>query len=280
MKIAEIQEKVCNLIEQAVQKAITLEKTEKQNGKILQNNPVARLLLSPSMVNIGETMLKGYLNAQIKQNIAILDKETLGIIHGLFVTGETKYLTSRRQWVAYKPACELLQANGIEDETLLYNLFHYVPGAMVFIRNRGKILIGVRSANLAGTHAGMISFPAGMIAPYELVEEAARRELGEETGLTDIKFEEVFAPVRNPDAPSTTFCVEASTNQTDVKSTFEMKGKKFIWVSFGRVLHPAIRGEMQPLIDAFAAQSIDIGREPKIAPDALAGLKIFYPDFI
>lgn len=273
MKIAELQEKICALIEQAVQKSIDHEETERQAGKILENNPIARLLISPWTDKVGVTIFASDLNV-FQQTIYLRDETSRK--EGLFITGRTNYLTSRRQWSAYKPACELLRANGIEDEALLYNLFHYVPGAMVFVHNRGNILIGVRSANLAGTHAGMISFPAGLISPSERVKEAARRELGEETGLENIKLFPEIAPVRNPDAPSTTFCVAAETSQSAVKETFEMKGKKFIWVSFEQVLYPAIHGEMQPLIDTFAAHEIDVGPDPKIAPDALAGLKIFY----
>lgn len=57
---------------------------------------------------------------------------------------------------------------------------HPKVGVAVLVRNEGKILVGKRK----GSHgAGQWALPGGLIELWETPEEAAKRELYEETGL-------------------------------------------------------------------------------------------------
>ena len=52
------------------------------------------------------------------------------------------------------------------------------------VDGRLPVLLTVRS-HRTGSHKGQVSFPGGHLDPHETAEEAAARELTEETGLTD-----------------------------------------------------------------------------------------------
>lgn len=269
MDLGQLQSEIRRLIAASARQAEAREDAERRSGKLLVNGLVARLMFPPLLPDeIPETFFpQSYELAHLYE-----DGETRP---RLLVVGETRYLASRHQWGAYKPALKILQDNGIEDESLLYSLFHYVLGVIVFVKNNGRILIGLRSANLGGTHTGMLSFPAGLMEPGETLSRAAFGELNEESGIGAVQFDLRIVAVRNPDAPSTTFCMMAETVQSKVRETFEAKGKKFIWVSIADVLRPALVGDTKPMVAAFRAQGIDIPDEVKIAPDAFEGLNKF-----
>lgn len=269
MHLGRIQSDIRRLIVESVRQAEAREEAERKSGKILTNGPVARLMFPPLPPDeVPETFFpQSYELVSLYEDGKIQPR--------LLVMGETRYLVSRRQWGAYKVALRILQDHGIEDEALLYSLFHYVPGVMVFVKDNGRILIGLRSGNLGGTHTGTLSFPAGLMEPGETLTRAAFGELNEESGIGAVQFDPRVVAVRNPDAPSTTFCVRAETTQSKVRETFEVKGKKFIWVSVVDVLCPALVGDMKPMTAVFRAQGIDVSEDVKIAPDADEGLKKF-----
>jgi 8-oxo-dGTP pyrophosphatase MutT (NUDIX family) len=192
------------------------------------------------------------------------------------VTGETTYLTTRRMWKAYHYVLALLKSRGIKDEVYLYNLFHYIPGTASVVESNNSILVGVRSQRLAGTHPGMVSIPAGLMKPRELINETNQRELKEESGIPAGKITKIIA-VRHPDAPSFTFMCKVSTEQEEIRETYEAKGKTFIWVNKDRILLPAIvDGDNQPLVEELRKQKINVSNNLQIAPDILEGLKRMY----
>ena len=189
------------------------------------------------------------------------------------ITGETTYFTSRRMWSAYPLAIQLLRKNGIMDEVCLYGLFHYLPGvAYVVERKEGRLkffLLGVRSEQLAGTHTGMVSVPAGLLEPGENIVGA--RELLEETGIEIGKATYTIA-ARNPDAPNTTFIHRVSTSQKNIKETYEAKGKTFIWVKGEILANTIIARNTTPLAREFRRQGIKVSNSLQIAPDILQAL--------
>lgn len=252
---------------------MAIEKAEIRSGKVLRNDPKSRLLYPPFLLanpppiahdQTVETLHLWFPSNNSAQNMAI-------------VTGETTYFTSRRMWPAYPLAIQLLRKNGIMDEACLYGLFHYLPGvAYVVEREEGRFnffLLGVRSEQLAGTHTGMISVPAGLLEPGEKIVGA--RELLEETGIKIGEATYTIA-VKNPDAPNTTFVHRVSTSQKDVKETYEAEGKTFIWVEGETLANAIITGDMTPLAQKFRRQEIEVPDSLQIAPDILRGFTFLH----
>lgn len=69
--------------------------------------------------------------------------------------------------------------------------FMVAVGAIIEFKNTGKILILKRNKNL-DWHAGEWEIHYGRMGQFEDVETSLRREIKEETGLTDIK---IIAPL-------------------------------------------------------------------------------------
>lgn len=258
--------RIRELVAKTVEESKAREEDERAAGKILENNPVARQMAEAQSRDFGRVPE----GSEYFQRF-VCPSSFSGTLY-LF-TGTTRYLESRRQWKAYQSAVDLLCEVGRQDEDPLYTIFHYVPGVMIFVTNQDRILAGIRSRQLAGTHVGMVSFPAGLVKPGELLEDAAWRQLGEESGIHHLEVKPVAVDVRNPDAPQTTYCFKGVTKEHELHETFEAEGKTFIWVSVRDCLDPAIAGDMRPMIAAFRARGINVPDDLRIAPDALEGLK-------
>lgn len=266
--------RIREMVAEAVREAEAKEDDERRAGKVLVDNPVARQMAAATPIHWGAIPA----GSEYYECISCLNSSKQPVELYLF-TGTTRYLESRRQWKAYKPAVELLREYGIwnrEGEDPLYGIFHYVPGVMVFITNGDRILAGVRSRNLAGTHVGMVSFPAGLMKPGETLDDAAIRQLKEESGIDFPEFDYDAAEARNPDAPQTTFCFRMATKQREVRETFEAEGKTFVWVNLQDSMMPALKGDVKPLITEFRKQRIELADDVRIAPDAAEGLRQFF----
>ena len=259
---------------EAGREAEAKEEDERREGKVLINNPVARQMAEATPIHCGAIPA----GSEYYELISCLNSSKEAVDLYLF-TGTTRYLESRRQWRAYKPAVELLRDEGIyksKGEDPLYGIFHYVPGVMDFITNGDRVLAGVRSRQLAGTHMGMLSFPAGLVKPGETLDDAAMRQLNEESGIVFPEFNRDAVEARNPDAPQTTYCFRMATKQLEVRETFEAEGKTFIWVNLQDSVMPALEGDVKPLIKEFRKRGIEITDDVRIAPDAAEGLRKFF----
>ncbi|PIR12981.1 hypothetical protein COV49_03695 [Candidatus Falkowbacteria bacterium CG11_big_fil_rev_8_21_14_0_20_39_10] len=268
----QLQKDVLNLIKVAVGKATKEEEPERQAGKNLFDGPISRLILPPTLAKNLSTTSADYLQETVSMQLPGISE----IQQVKMVTGATTYLTARRMWQAYHYVLALLKSRGIEDESCLYNLFHYIPGTASAVEFGDNILVGVRSQRLAGTHPGMVSVPAGLMRPGELICEGNHRELYEESGIPAGEITKIIA-VRHPDAPSFTLMCKVQTEKSKIAKTYEAKGKTFIWVDKRRILLPAIiDGDIQPLVDEFREQNIDVPNNLQIAPDILEGLQRMY----
>lgn len=263
---------ILGLIKVAADKAMGEEESERQAGKVLFDGRISRLIYPPALAETLTIVPTDFIQETILMQLpGISEMQKVKI-----VTGETTYLTTRRMWKAYHYVLALLKSRGIKGEICLYDLFHYIPGTASVVESKNSVLVGVRSQRLAGTHPGMVSVPAGLMKPKEIISETNQRELKEESGIPAGKITKIIA-VRHPDAPSFTFMCSVSTEQEEVKETYEAKGKTFIWVNKDRILLPAIvDGDNQPLIEEFHKHRIDVPNNLQIAPDILEGLKRMY----
>lgn len=269
-----LRQRIERMINDEIEHALEREVRERESGKVLTDNPVARLLMPPAeerTLSVGVDTFVSPLTLTLPQS-----NEQISMITHL---GVTSYLTSRRMWPAYPKVIALLHSLGIHDETCLYELFHYLPGIAAIVErdtNLGVyVLVGIRSATLAGTHTGMVSVPAGLMRAHEKVTDAMKRELDEETGITSM---EILATVasRNPDAPNTTFVFRVQTREVDVHETYEAKGRKFIWVNRDDALFPAVQGNGSKLVESFRTAGIELPDDVDIAPDIHEGLRRIY----
>ena len=241
----ELKERIQILIDRAVAVAMDGEEAERSAGKVLNDNPLVRLL-SP----IDQTSFKP---EQIR-------------------LGRTSYLTSRRMWKAYPEARALAGS----ELTVIYELFHVLLGTAALVelgRGGDQVLVGVRSSQLAGPHAGMISIPAGLMNVDDpSVERATLRELEEETGIVCGRIVKTVA-ADNPDAPNITLVSLVRTDESDIRETFEAKGKKFLWVTRPAVMQAAL-GDTATLSREIREKGVD--NSGQVAPDTFSGIRQIY----
>lgn len=239
-----------NLVKEVEKDSKKKESKEISEGKTMYDLPKNRLLHPPKINNSGP-------NATVTMQC-----------------GETTYLKSRRQWPAYRAAVNLIKYFGCNEE-LLYEIFHFLPGVAALVEKNGKFLLGIRG-NLAGTHAGMVSIPAGLMEPGENIIAALQRELYEETGFHG-DFSKV-AMGNNPDAPNITFVCLVLNPKGKMRETYEMKGKKFIWVSKKKLKPFILKGDSAEIAKEFIANGIETPKKLSLAPDIREGilsLKVF-----
>lgn len=237
----ELKERIQNLIDQAVGVARASEEAERAAGKVLIDKPLVRLRAPIDQTDFQSSPMR-------------LDSTT--------------YLTSRRMWRAY-PEARVLAGSRI---SVLYELFHVLLGTASLVERDDEVLVGVRSSQLGGTHAGMISIPAGLMNVDDpSIESATLRELEEETGIHGRIVKTVAAD--NPDAPNITLVSLVTTDQVDVRETFEAKGKKFLWVPRSAVVRAA-RGETTLLSEEIRRRGVD--NSGKVAPDTFSGIRQIY----
>lgn len=265
--IATIRELIAKAYAEAQQK----EAEEKKSGKLLFNSAVGRLLHPPTCsIDAHEHTL-----LQAKLLDVVYLKENNKLERYFVPLGNTTYLTSRRMWRAYPQAVKLFAENGL-DESELYGIFHYLPGSLALVERDGHVLVGVRSSALGGTHTGKASLPGGLSNFQETLEGTARRELLEEAGIDVIEpfGAAIAATGRNPDAPATTFVFRFTTQQKEVKRTFEVRGKTFTWIHKTDCLIPALSGNNQPLATALIRAGINVDPTTlEFAPDAAEGCR-------
>jgi len=268
--------RIREMVARSVEESKAREDEERAAGKILVDNPVARQMARCGLYSQPIPPGSEHLEViQEEQSITFTPPGMASESKLLLITGTTSYLTARRQWKAYRTALRMLPwGSGVESEDPFYEIFHYVPGVMVFLTSGGAILACVRSRQLAGTHVGTVSFPAGLMRPGEELFEVANRQLFDETGLRGVcNCEKRIAMATNPEAPQTTYCFRWQTGESSVRETFEAEGKTFIWVPVHDCLEPAIAGDMGPMIKVFRNKGIDVPDTLQIAPDALEGLR-------
>lgn len=269
-----LRRRIEGIIREEIEQAVEREVRERESGKILSDNPVARLLMPPveeRTLSIGVDTYTSSVTLTLHRS----NEQVPMVVH----LGVTSYLTSRRMWSAYPEVIAMLQSLGIHDETCLYEIFHYLPGIAAIVERITDaavyVLVGIRSAILAGTHSGMVSVPAGLLHGEESVEQGMRRELLEETGIREILLHSTVA-ARNPDAPNTTFVFRVETQEKTVRETYEAKGKRFIWVARDEALFPAMYGNTAQLTHAFQNAGIEVPQHIIIAPDILMGMQRLY----
>lgn len=271
----EVRELVGNLIGEAIPKAQAKEEEERAWGVKLFDGSAARLVCPPVPI-AGDALLE-IPEGTRWQEVASLRPLDGGKtdIFALFTTATT-FLTTRRMWPVYHQALAILREHGLENDSVLYCLFHYLVGVAAVVEAAAKNLVGVRSGAVA-IHAGMVSIPSGLAKPGERTYVTGQRELREETGIGGTWQVGQGVMVRHPDAPSITFLYRAMTIESAVRETYEAKGRKYIWVPRADCLFPALRdGDMQPLVAEFRRQGIDVPDTLKFAPDILEGLKRIY----
>lgn len=236
-----IREHIDALIGGAVNEAVRREEGERASGKMLTDNPLMRLLSPVDQTNFKPEQIR---------------------------LGRTTYLTSRRMWKVFPEA----RALAGPDLAMIYELFHVLLGTAALVERGDQALVGVRSSQLAGTHAGMISIPAGLMNVDDpSIKSATLRELEEETGILGRIVKTVAAD--NPDAPNVTLVSLVRTDQKDVRETWEAKGKKFLWVPRSAVVRAA-RGETALLSEEIRRRGVD--NSGKVAPDTFSGIRQIY----
>lgn len=249
------------------------EDEERASGVVLRNDPVARQMApnnSFGTIVAGTTHFDTFLERRGRYRSA-----------ASLLYGETMYVDSRRSWPAYAEVCRRLAEVGLEEDSWMYELFHYVPGVMVIVRsNRGEILTCIRSSALAGTHTGRLSFPAGLMKPGESILQAAQRQVHDETGVpVDYALwpnESLFI-ARNPDAPQSVYCQEITLQHRAAEQSFESweaQGKRFVWVSL-LDMRWALRHDMRGVMRSYHDAGIHLEQPPAFAPDALLAAKEF-----
>ncbi len=239
-----LKERIQNLINRAITVAVTSEEAERAAGKVLNDNPLVRLMAPIDLTNFQSSQVR---------------------------LGTTTYLTSRRMWKAYPEARALAGS----ELAVIYELFHVLLGtaALVEMERGDQVLVGVRSSRLAGTHAGMISIPAGLMNVNDSsIESATLRELEEETGIVRGRIVKTVA-ADNPDAPNVTLVSLVRTDESDIRETFEAKGKKFLWVP-RRVVIQAALGETVALSREIREKGVD--NSGRVAPDTFSGIRQIY----
>ncbi|MEM3030141.1 MAG: bis(5'-nucleosyl)-tetraphosphatase [Candidatus Micrarchaeia archaeon] len=112
----------------------------------------------------------------------------------------------------------------------------FSSGAIVFRREGGQILYLILHYE-----EGHWDFPKGKIEKGESVEETARREIAEETGITDVEFVpgfreklKYFFRREGKTVAKTVYFQLAETKQKEVKLSFEHIG--FEWLPFKKAL--------------------------------------------
>lgn len=262
-------------IASALPAALEKEAADRAKGVILFDGELARLIVPPwsgEVANISE----------VPEEVLSTEFAKMSPLEGgearmaVFFTGKTSYLTARRMWGAYQEACDLVSGfNYHDDEALLYELFHFVPGTSAIVERGDLNLVGVRSHKV-GIHQGMLSFPGGLAKPGESISGTGKRELLEETGLNGTPAGSGVM-VRHPDAPSISSAYRYEVAETEeVKPTFEAKGKKYIWVSREDHLLPALDGNMRPIVFEFRRQGTHVPDELKFALDTLEHARRIY----
>lgn len=268
-------EKIRVMVDEAYERAKAEESAEISAGRILRDDPVTRQIMHHSSHAVrakGIDAFETFLERQRGKRVA----------HCSAAFTATTYLESRRSWKAYSAACELLsQVGRSEFEGWLYPIFHYVPGVMMLVSDPTKrILVCVRSAALAGTHTGMLSFPAGLMKPGESFKVAAERQVRHETGVSlddaDWGDNAIFV-ARNPDAPQSVYCREVVLQQPggEPSETWEAVKKRFVWVPINAI-RSTYWDDMLGVRDAFAKHDIDLPEETTFAPDARQAIREFF----
>lgn len=109
-------------------------------------------------------------------------------------------------------------------------------GAVVFRKSDGKIYY-----LLLQYEAGHWDFPKGMIEKGEKIDQTAKREIGEETGIKDVQFIDGFEKwikyffrVEGKNIFKIVTFLLAETKETEVKISFEHTG--FKWLPYEEAL--------------------------------------------
>lgn len=259
-----IRTQIQGLIDTAVEEAKAREEEEKATGKVLQDDPVARLVEPPRALEDARPRFSP--NVEWAETIRLGLPEVWDTKLVRINYSHTTYLTARRQWRAWKAANKLLPDPS--DTEVLFELFHILPGVLGWVTVGDEMLVGIRSAKIAGTHSGMVSIPGGLMKPKEQLEDALKRQLDHETGVTGEYYAgSTFAYAWNPDAPNITFCTNISMRRApQLGTTWEAKGKTFQFVA-QEAVRTALQGNMSALEEKLGETNL------KFAPDAADCLK-------
>jgi ADP-ribose pyrophosphatase YjhB (NUDIX family) len=264
------------IIANATARKAALVEQDRAKGVVLTDNPVALMLMRPEVVALGEAAGE----YQEQEDVDILS--SLGplpswpLVRCRFVRGQGAYMTARNSWDAYVPVRDLLVANGWtqgEIYRVITRLFptQHVYGVLSVVFHEFpdgyRVLMGVRSAKLAGKNKGDASFPGGLVHPGETLAQAADRQLSEEGGCGTVVPMPGFAFDVHNAAPSMTFVRGVMIDSTEVKDSFEWTEKMMIWVP-RRAARAAVDGDSRDLVAAFRARGIEVPDELKVAPDA------------
>jgi hypothetical protein len=256
----EVEKELRILIHDAEMISMATEQERLKKGIRLFDGPVVRLCLPPSIVeNIPQVHLGPGEMIDVWQGNSL--------VHYKLVTGETKYLRWRRQWGAFPTIRQRLRELSLTKaqrwETL-YTLFDVVHGVMSLCRmQRGgtwHVLCGIRSQQLDTKNVGQLSFPAGLVKPFETLESAARRELCHEGLVNMATHYPGWVIAKFPDVPSLTFgrIMETQERNTIGEGTcFEAEGKRYLWVP-QTALAQLVSGDATEAIRTFEAHGIQV----------------------
>ncbi|WP_158810456.1 DUF2213 domain-containing protein [Beijerinckia sp. L45] len=141
--------------------------------------------------------------------------------------------------------------------------------AGIALRNAKGELLFLKRSDGAGDQAGTWCFPGGKVEPGETLEQAARRELGEEAGVTAGPIRLVDERPINGSALTTfsTFAGEADASQTP---TLNAEHDAFCWASPDQPpqpLHPGVSATLrEKRAILLTTQAADAVLTPKPAP--------------
>lgn len=132
-------------------------------------------------------------------------------------------------------------------------------GVDVFVVRDGKVLLGQRNHGFGN---GLWCLPGGHMEPHEGIEDVAKRELNEETGLTagEIQFKVVFNNNHNHrDEHYLHFGVEARSVSGDVKLMEPNKFSAWQWFDLATLPMETVYPPHIALIEAFKKGTAFIG---------------------
>lgn len=271
---ARLQAKIDEIKKEKHAQAEAREEADRNAGKVLTNNPVAVMREWPTEYDPEQSAQSD--NEKIlcfsSKNGNVLRQRRLW-----FPRGQLGYLEARRFWDAYKPVKELLLEDGATDEEFFElgpTLFPWTYGILIIVRVRDEkgvphLLVGIRSAQLAGRHVGTVSFPGGLVKPNERIMDAASRQMQEECKLQPDAYYDGVAIGNHPNAGSTTFiCVANMKKFGDVGDSFEWKGGKAVWAP-EEAVKSALAGDTQAMVDVFHRADINIAEGAPMAPDVV-----------
>lgn len=235
-------------------------------GKLLTSNPLSRLLIPPTRVD----SLSDY-HLGPGEQIEVFDGQSLRAYQ--LVKGETGYLEWRRQWGIFldvlgelrSPALNLTKRQRWET---MYRLFMVGYGVMActqtFIDGKPHLACGIRSQKLDTRNIGMLTFPSGMVRPFETLERTLRRVIVPEGSAYLPLFGHGWGIIKFPDVPSLTFgrLAKLDPRGKAVPPKLEVEGKTYVWIPQTAV-SALIAGDPTEAKLALDAQGIEIPLDPE-----------------